>query len=169
MDLAEEIKILAFLEVRNKTLGYSLRTVYRWYSREFATPLHLVHTLPYTEVLQAYFEDQFENMSEDELEDARVLLIETDGQREVRLAEEERLKSSEAAFLKFAADEAKRLETTKVPEQVPVREVAHPHKAIKDVQLPVPKEIPPDVTVKFVDDNFFEDMMDDLDNKGGGE
>src|SRR6202158_5323756 len=129
LDLASQVRILALQEVREKTATYRLRCVYRWYSKTFSTPLHLVPTLPFTEVLEAYFEDQFENLDEEELEKERLLIIETESQRLKRIAEEEAVVTSEADFLKFAEAEAKRLEGTKIPMQAAVRPIQHPHKA----------------------------------------
>ena len=34
---------------------YQLRCIFRWYSKNFHTPLHVVSTLDEEEVLQAYF------------------------------------------------------------------------------------------------------------------
>ena len=43
------------------------RRVSRWYSKTFATPLHLVDDLPRLDVLQAYYEDLYENLEDDKL------------------------------------------------------------------------------------------------------
>ncbi len=166
MDLAAQIKIIAFKEVRDSTAEYHLRHVYRWYSAKFATPLHLVPSLPFSDILTAYFEDQFENMDADELEEERRLLTETEGQRLERIAAKEAEEASEADFLAMAETEAKRLESTKIPEQPAVRPINHPHKQAKEADLPEPISLPPDVTVKFVDDSFFENLMDEIDNDG---
>lgn len=165
MDLAAEIKIIAFSEVQKNTAEYRLRSVYRWYSRAFATPLHMVPSLPFTDVLTAYFEDQFENMDAEDLEAERKLLTETVDQKAARIAEEEAVANAEVEFQAFAASEAKRLESTQIQKQEPVRPIQHPHRQAKEAELPEVKEIPPDITVKFVDEGFFEDLMDKIDGE----
>lgn len=48
--------------------GYFLRKVHRWYSRNLNTPLHLVYDLPTEDVLQAYYETLYEDMTDEEME-----------------------------------------------------------------------------------------------------
>lgn len=79
MHFHEALRLLALREVANDRkakpddegdLDYSLRRIFRTYSKRFATPLHLVETLPLSDVLQHYFESEFEEMDEDELRKA---------------------------------------------------------------------------------------------------
>jgi hypothetical protein len=62
-----------------------LRRIFRWYSREFATPLHIVESLPVIDVLRHYYEAKVDAMDEDALEAERKLLIETDDERRARI------------------------------------------------------------------------------------
>lgn len=43
---------------------YNLRTIFRWYSKTYCTPLHQVEDLPLEDVLQTYFETRFEEMED---------------------------------------------------------------------------------------------------------
>ena len=166
LEPALHIKAIALDEVRRVTPGSRLRHVYRWYSAKFATPLHTVHQLPFTDIFTAYFEDQFEQLDSEDLEAERQLIIETAGQRQARIEALEAEESSERDFADFADAEAKRLENTAVPAQAPVRPIAHPHKEAPEAEMPEPERgIPPDVTVKFVEEGFFDDLMDKLDNQ----
>lgn len=68
IDWVESIKILALKEIisKHQSSEFDLRSIARWYSKTFATPLHLVYTLPTYDVLQAYFEETYEELSKSE-------------------------------------------------------------------------------------------------------
>lgn len=68
-DWPKSIQILALKEVLAKdkaSSDFDLRSIARWYSKTFATPLHLVYGLPTFDVLQAYYEDIYEDMAKTE-------------------------------------------------------------------------------------------------------
>lgn len=44
---------------------YTLRHIYRWYSKTFNTPLHVVDNLPRHFILLHYFESQYETLRDD--------------------------------------------------------------------------------------------------------
>ena len=64
--------------------AHFLRNVFRWYSKEFNTPLHQVIELPLVDVMLHYYECQYENMEEPQLEAERLRLTETEEDREAR-------------------------------------------------------------------------------------
>lgn len=68
VDWPKAIQILAIKEVlaEEQSSEFDLRSIARWYSKTFATPLHLVYTLPTFDVLQAYYEEIYETLSKDE-------------------------------------------------------------------------------------------------------
>lgn len=79
MDLYEAIRLRALHQVVNSNLAkpldtdddhYTLRRIFRSYSKTFNTPLHTVEELDLQDVLQHYFEHTFEQMDEQELEKA---------------------------------------------------------------------------------------------------
>lgn len=80
------IQILALKEVISKepSADFGFRSVARWYSKTFATPLDRVYSLPTLDVLQAYYEDRYEELSNSEA-----------GHMEVRQLLEELSKSDE--------------------------------------------------------------------------
>jgi len=57
----------ALFDVLNKSNAYFFRRIVRWYSTTFHTPLHIVESLPWYEILQHYYESQYEKMNETEL------------------------------------------------------------------------------------------------------
>jgi septal ring factor EnvC (AmiA/AmiB activator) len=72
LDQIRALRILALKEAVNKQQSndYQLRSIFRWYSKTFHTPLHLVYNLPELDVLQAYYEDAYEHLSESAQESA---------------------------------------------------------------------------------------------------
>jgi hypothetical protein len=67
MDIFEAVKINALQSVVNPDSDYYLRFMFRWYSKTFHTPLHVVPDLPLIDVLTAYYENMYENMKEEDL------------------------------------------------------------------------------------------------------
>lgn len=61
MNWERSLKILSFKEALSKEPSYefSRRSIFRWYSKTFNTPLHVVNTLPIFDVFQAYYEDHY--------------------------------------------------------------------------------------------------------------
>jgi len=51
------------------------RKICRWYSKNFYTPLHTINDLPRLDVLQAYYEDVYNDMSDVELHDEAQRLL----------------------------------------------------------------------------------------------
>ena len=86
---------------------YRIRTIHRWYSTHFHTPLHVVDTLPRHDVLIAYYETVYGEMNEDpkregEVNDEIASLI---NPPDVNEAEAERVK--EYLFLKTIEESEK--------------------------------------------------------------
>ena len=66
MDRLRAIQIIALKEVLSdkQSQDFQLRSIFRWYSKTFHTPLHIVEELPEFDILQAYFEDQYEQLNQ---------------------------------------------------------------------------------------------------------
>lgn len=60
------LKQIAMFSVVKKPADYVVRNIFRWFSKEFHTPLHIVETLPFEDVLVHYFESTYEDLEEDE-------------------------------------------------------------------------------------------------------
>ncbi|CAB4127019.1 hypothetical protein UFOVP75_54 [uncultured Caudovirales phage] len=101
---AIQLKALANVMLDESDVEYRIRYISRWYSKTFHTPLSEVDDIPFVVLLQAFFEEKYENESEAELELLRNALIESDEERKVREAKE-----AEMAFddIQFAQEFAK--------------------------------------------------------------
>ena len=62
------LKILCMHGVVHEPGEYSLRYIFRWYSREFSTPLTEVEDIPLEDVMRHYFESRYEDLEEEDRE-----------------------------------------------------------------------------------------------------
>ena len=85
--------------------AHFLRNVFRWYSKEFHTPLHTVIELPLVDIMLHYYESQYENMEEPQLEAERVRLTETEKDREARERAEKEDSEEVAALIEEIAQQ----------------------------------------------------------------
>jgi hypothetical protein len=109
LDLLKAIRICAVGAVKEKDSDYVMRYIFRWYSREFHTPLHVIDELPLEEVLTHFFECRFENMDDEEIEEAVAKLIETRAERTLREAKEKAEAEEDDEFYKDTLVQAKKL------------------------------------------------------------
>lgn len=91
---------------QNVSREYDLNRIFRGYSRKFYTPLHVVYTLPLQDVLTAYFDDLFENMDPDQLEDMRIELIKSEEDKAKEKAAEEDHEAEDLQILEQMSREA---------------------------------------------------------------
>lgn len=97
MDLPEAIQLASLQAVlRHKQrkdnlldLEYTLRKIFRWYSKTFHTPLHEVDSIPLSDVLAAYWEEHYEELEDKDLEVERIRLIEDEEELKLRQIEED--------------------------------------------------------------------------------
>ena len=153
MSVIDALQVLAFRDVLLKSPEYRVRSIQRWFSTTFNTPLLTVQNdIPLTVILQHYFETQFENAEPEELEETRKLLLETDGQRHARLMAEDAEAAGNEEIHRLLEEEAQKLSTKKNPGAPIVPSVVHPPGIIPESRLPdtFSKEIPPDIEMKFV-------------------
>lgn len=61
-----EIRTIALANVVERNFGFYYRKICRWYSQSFSTPLREVEKLDPDYVLLHYFEDYFQNISEED-------------------------------------------------------------------------------------------------------
>lgn len=85
---------------------YDFNRIFRGYSRKFYTPLHVVYTLPLHQVLTAYFDDLFENMENEDLEEARIDLLKSEAERAKEAENAEANDNSDFELLEQMAKEA---------------------------------------------------------------
>lgn len=108
MDPLKIIKIEALYALLKDTADYNLRSMQRWFSREFNTALHVVEDLDIEYVAMHWFECEYERMTPEEREEELRKLTETDVERIDRLRKEESDKGGDDEFLKQTIEEAKK-------------------------------------------------------------
>lgn len=157
---------------------YRLRQIFRWYSKNFHTPLHVVDELPLDHVLTSFFEDKYEDLDEDEaLEEIRTL---TETEEERRAREHELTE-----FASDADDWAAQIEAELREKQAqnPALKAQQGHAAsianvdgarprILDddedgppIDIAVVQELP-DIQMSFLDDDAWERELAELDGRG---
>lgn len=91
----EQIRVLALASVVKQNGEYFLRYIFRWYSKEFATPLHVVESLPLEDILMHFYECRYEEMEQPHREEEIHRLIKSKEQ----LLQEKREEDAEDAEL----------------------------------------------------------------------
>jgi hypothetical protein len=165
MELIRAIQLRALRSVLKPDKDYLVRKMLRWYSKTYFTPLREVEELPFDEVMQAYFEERYEGMSDDDRDAERQALLTTEEQRyqQILAEEAEEAEMFELGRIVAAEEERKKLEADKAKEQK-IAEVKHqkPGPIIprelpeSDLSTGLPKVIPEGITMSFVDDAEFE-------------
>jgi hypothetical protein len=115
MNLYLAIQLEAMRAVRKQDSEYSMRSIRRWYSREFHTPLVDVADIPDEDVLQAFFEDKYDSMEEADREVEVARLLETEEERLLKAREKDEEDAEAFEFDKFSEEKLKKLEA-KAPE-----------------------------------------------------
>lgn len=168
MTLSELIRLNAMHAVVTSDDSYQLREIFRWYSKEYTTPLHIVEELPLEDVLTCYFEDRYKKLvnspeNEEKLLKEIVYLTESDDERKLRKRKEDEedaeLTQGDQAFLKAAQKEAEKQDTE--TNELPIQSSAIPKKDTQKALL----EIEPDVEVQWVDDSEMELELEKADWK----
>jgi len=155
--------------VKNRDPEAWQRHVFRWYSQTFHTPLHQVVDLDLEDVLTAYFEHRYEEMDEGEREREIQDLLETPEER-TRKARAKDVERAEAfTFAEQAAkDDARRAAKKKLADIKVQEEQRFKSGPVPETQLPTVKagtalkdlkELPPDIEMKFVSADSFEEML----------
>lgn len=161
--LLRDIKLCAWGNVfgaeDQKEDGYRLRQIFRWYSREFSTPLHEVEDLPLVQVLTHYFESMYEELGEADgpaavaaTEREELLLRETLAERKARESQEAVEDVEADAFEREVREEVKRQRAEReryVRDQAAI--AAAPKRAGAPKELPR-MTFPPEGSLNFDDD-----------------
>lgn len=138
------IRIRALAGVMDPDEDYTLRDIFRWYSREFSTPLHEVEGLPLENVLLNWFEVQYQDLEEAEQVVLARELFETPEERKAR---EEADKKSEDAFLQRARE---RNEKKQNGRQSLLKKMFEKQLAKAAQERPPPTESSDEVVVKYI-------------------
>jgi len=179
MDLGQAIKLIALRNVIRSDAHYGYRYICRWYSEKFSTPLHMVETLPISEVLLAYYECHYENLKEEERQKELEELLETEDERRDRELKEnlEEVEREEFAKITEAEEERrakkkavvaakKKIETVVDPRAPrPLRAAPREEPDLPIVKVPrqeTLKELPPDIKIKFVELEDADEILEGL-------
>lgn len=172
MHTYDAIKTKALFSVLKPDTEYFLRRIYRWYSKTFHTPLQEVFDIPVEFILKEYFEEYFENMEEDDRDEQLVLLTESEEARKRRLESQDYEDAGEHELMEMSRkqNEEKLKEKTKQ-----INKLAHPKlpaqldkltgdikrmaEQIKEEMQTDPPELPPEIDMKFEDDETFEKLL----------
>lgn len=174
--IIETARVSAALAVLRHDGEYRLRSIYRWYSRTFHTPLHQVPDLDTLDVLQAFYEDRYGDMKEDELHAEILELIKTPEEELKELREDAKTRSEDELAAQIIEANIIAAETAeKLKEKQTIAPVG-PHKPVMGLPeanlegmtlsgKPVREDlvVPPDVHVTFIDENTL-----DLEAEGHG-
>ena len=155
---------------------YFYRHVFRWYSKEFHTPLNDVYDLPLDFVLQHYWEARYEAMDDPKRVAERDRLRETPEQTWKRMLREEadradadeyaaQVAAEEAAARKAEAEKAiKKDQKTLTPAPAPgARSLLADAKAPPNFPLPDPSAPPPDIKMTFIEDEEMDAILEGYD------
>jgi len=89
MDHITALQIKALKNVLKPDTQAVLRSIFRWYSSTYATPLHMVDDLPLDDILTHWFEYHFEQLDEEDVRQKAEELILTPEERAERLVKQE--------------------------------------------------------------------------------
>ena len=107
VDLVTDIRIQALSDSAsnpNDDFHNFLFYVFRWYSKTFFTPLHVVEELPLESVLRAFFYDKADHLTPEERHEELLLVLESPEQRSARfMKESEDLVGDEALLAEIDA------------------------------------------------------------------
>lgn len=170
MNHYEALKLLALRAVMKPDSDAHFRSICRWYSITFHTPLHLVDDLPEEDVLVAYYEKTYEDMEDPEREELLKTLLET-AEEKKRKALAKDIEEAEAFEFtrRLAAEEKIRAAKAKLTEVKPVERKPSMLSAAdrRESRLPQDTKKPstieklePDVDIKFVDPVEFEKELE---------
>lgn len=179
MNASEAIRLIALRDVYFTRAGladehfYNQRQIFRWYSHYFHTPLHIVETIPQIDVLRAYWEQHFEDLDDDQLEDSvrQAVMTDEDHRHADDLEDMEKVDHFVAKRKEQVAKDAemkKRVEAMKAGRPMP-RSGNRPLRP-KEVDLvpnpELPKlinRLPTNISMKFSDEEMdFDPDMDSL-------
>ena len=162
MNWLRDLRLLAMHAVVKESGDYNLRYIFRWYSRTFHTPLHVVENLPIDDILQHYYEVEYENLTDPErVTEIEHLLLNPEALMKLRREED----AADADAYEFGKEaEAQKPPEQLAPADLPKNPIEERLQKVRDqfkppapaviagpeTKLPIPK-LPPDVHIKFED------------------
>ena len=102
MNKYEALRLMALQGAYKPDAESNVRYVMRWYSKTFHTPLHQVYELPLEDVWLAFYEERYQALEKEDLEDAVAKALESPEARQEREMEDEAEKASALEFAKMS-------------------------------------------------------------------
>jgi hypothetical protein len=158
MNLYLAIQLEAMRAVQKQDSEFSMRSIRRWYSREFHTPLAEVDCVPDEDLLQAYFEDKYDSMEVADRETEIARLLETEEERIEKARQKDEEDAEAFEFAKFSEEQQekeklKRIQA-KAPEASLLKQAPVSDAKFKDVGNS--SELEEDVKISFLGSDDFE-------------
>lgn len=171
MDLYEALLARALYSVLEPDHDAFMRRVKRFYSKNFHVPLPDVDDLDEEHVLQAFYEEVCEQMSDEDRQELLDRLVETPEEREKRAEREKDMEAKDEEFLEELNRQVKSGATKGPPKEKPKAKLKMPGGALSAVEkarairdriktgidkpaAPKPPPDQPDIHVSFADGNL---------------
>lgn len=174
MEYFRALRLAAMKSVVEPDLDAQLRHIYRWYSTHFHTPLHEVYDLCQEDILEAFYEVEYEDLNEDERDREIAELLESDEERRARLRIKDEERYEAFQFAKFSLEEEKKADAAKEAKKLADLKAAKEGKGLLQFQktreapetelptAPPKKSEDPDIKMKFVSADDFEAELQGL-------
>ncbi len=161
--LVKTLKLIALKNTIEPNEEAFLRSVQRWYSREFSTPLHVVPDLPLEDVLLNYYEDHYAALKEADDESLwlkeLVMVTETPDERKQRELNEESDLVSDEEFLRQVMEEEKNKKSKVEDHKHTERPALKTNREMPEVELPRPEQMP-EIKMEFIDEKELADLSE---------
>lgn len=160
LDDIDRIRLSALRAVWKPDTDAIIRRICRWYSKEYHTPLADVPDLPLDDILQAWFESNYENLEPEERHNMAISLLETPDEREKRKmtdgqSEDNFIRQSEALAAKQKARK-------KLPSKLADIQAALKKSRIAEKEAKSAPDPQPEITVSYDDSNLTDEDGDGI-------
>jgi SHS2 domain-containing protein len=168
MNFYKALRTIALRNVMLDTEDFHRREVFRWYARTYGlTPLD-VEALPTEHVFLDYYESMYMGMKEEEREDERQRLLETDEQRQERERLEDETSVGDAAFQEMTrkqVEEQRRREQIDQGQKTISDRPAEAPPLLPMPEIELPSTLPsvataPNISMKFATPEEFDALLE---------
>jgi primosomal protein N' len=171
------IKLKALRDVLSSDSEFTIRRIYRWYSKTFATPLQEAFDIPLEDILLHYYEERFSALDQEELQEELILATENEQQRAERKELQDSEMANEYELLEMsrqaneAAEQAKRKKDVSKSKEFNLKAkmtaegitklsdaLSTAADSIKEAMQADPLDLP--MSINFEEDKQFESLLD---------
>lgn len=156
MNKHQAFQLIALNSAKKPDYESNTRYVLRWYSKTFHTPLHIVYDLPLDEIWLTYYEERYQEMTEEDLEAEIERVLETPDARNEREMAEELKKSEELTFMKMAEQSRKDHKNLKSSLDKALETVKNLETSVSLPEAPVIEE---SIEMSFISDSEMEKLL----------